>query len=575
MRPVAARVAVSMLALTLFAQPEARGETEAIDCAERMAQHAGAWRALPPGTATRLKSAISGGEPELHLFEANLVCDEIDAVICTRPEGEGSCAHLLLSDPDRGCQGPVAGPYCVAWEDSLAPAELRQPILDRLKERAPRDVWMPVERSARASSSPDQARADAALWPMAVSLLALLILLGLGVALGRWTGAPLAARTGVPLAAGLLLAWFAPTISTWDLLGATALVCGACWLTGRREPLTYGLWARVIGVFLVCVVLLEGAVRLLLPTPPQSPPPQQARLVFTPEARESACRALYPKAYPDALPTMNNTKGRVVVHLGDSMVFGTGVSPGARFTQLLDQKSPDAHHLNAGFPGTGPDHHLSVLRAWLPSAKPDAVILYLYPGNDLVDMDRAYACCDHGPLLGAKLETRCQDPRWSFPMGALLARSPAPYPLRAASSHLHLAAHLSATFSRLTAALEPSLGDAAGTEEAEAAWDRYTGALGAIRDLAAEHQVTLTAVLLPTRVVLEPGAAPSHAQGVGDRMLKIAQQESLQVLDARPWITPLAQDGSYAHLFGDGVTWDEHLSEAGHRSLADWLFERL
>ena len=58
-------------------------------------------------------------------------------------------------------------------------------------------------------------------------------------------------------------------------------------------------------------------------------------------------------------------------------------------------------------------------------------------------------------------------------------------------------------------------------------------------------------------------------------MLKIAQQESLQVLDARPWIAPLAQDGSYAHLFGDGVTWDEHLSQAGHRSLADWLFERL
>ena len=54
-----------------------------------MAQHAGAWRALPPGTATRLKSAIGGGSPSF-LFEANLVCDEIDAVICTRPERRGS-----------------------------------------------------------------------------------------------------------------------------------------------------------------------------------------------------------------------------------------------------------------------------------------------------------------------------------------------------------------------------------------------------------------------------------------------------------------------------------------------------
>ena len=257
------------------------------------------------------------------------------------------------------------------------------------------------------------------------------------------------------------------------------------------------------------------------------------------------------------------------------MVYGTGVGSDDRFTTLLSAKSPDAQHLNAGFPGTGPDHHLTVLRAWLPALKPDAVVLYLYPGNDLLDLDRPYACCDHGPLLGSHFESRCQAPSWAFPFRALLARSPAPYPLRASSAHLHLAAHLSAAFSRVTASLEPSLGDAAGTQEAESAWSRYGGSLAAIRDLTAEHKVTLTAVLLPTRVALEPGAAPSHATGVADRMLTVARQESLQVLDARPWIAPLAQDGSYAHLFGDGVTWDEHLSEAGHESFATWLFERL
>ena len=125
-----------------------------------------------------------------------------------------------------------------------------------------------------------------------------------------------------------------------------------CLLAYRStEPLTYGLWARVVGMFLICVVILEGAVRLLLPTPPQSPPPQQARLVFTPEARERLPRAL-PRP-TRTLPTMNKTKGRVVVHLGDSMVFGTGVSPEARFTRLLDQE-PRRPSPQRAFPGRGP-----------------------------------------------------------------------------------------------------------------------------------------------------------------------------------------------------------------------------
>ncbi len=543
-----------------------------------MAHHVGAWRALPPGTASELKRAIMGGEPELHLWEAQLVCDEIDAVICTREEGQGSCAHLMLSDPDRGCEGSRAGPYCAVWEDQRAPEELRGPILKRLDERAERDVWRPVERSESAAQAPGaRATSEAASWPMIASLVVLLLLVWLGALLGRFTqlSLGLGLRVSLPLALGLLTAWLAPAISTWDLLGAASILSGAAWLSGRPQGLSRGTCVRLLAALVVSALILEVAVRLLLGSPPQSPPPQQARLVFSPEARESACMALFPADYPGIMAQSTQAHDRVVLHLGDSMVYGTGVEPADRFTSLLSRRSRDAEHLNAGFPGTGPDHHLGVLRAWLPALKPTAVVLYLYPGNDLLDLDRAYACCDHGPLLDSTFESRCETPSWSFPLTALLARSPAPYPLRAASAHLDLAAHLSAAFSRATANLEPSLGDAAGTPEAQEAWGRYAGSLGEIRDLAAKHGVTLTAVLLPTRVALEPGAAPSHAAVVGDRMLEVARQESLQVLDARPWIAPLARDGSYAHLFGDGVTWDEHLSEAGHEALAGWLFERL
>jgi lysophospholipase L1-like esterase len=271
----------------------------------------------------------------------------------------------------------------------------------------------------------------------------------------------------------------------------------------------------------------------------------------------------------------NRGTERLVLHIGDSMVYGTGVGPEERFTHLLESAGAGTRHLNGGFPGTGPDHHLQVLRAWLPLLKPDALVLYLYPGNDLLDLDRPYACCDHGPLLDAGLKTRCPTPRWSFPLRALLARSPPPYPLRAASSHLVIAAHLSAAFSRVVSLLEPHLGEAAGGAEEEQAWARYGGILSAVRELAAERDLPLSAVLLPTRVALEPGAAPSHAQGVAERMAQVARQESLRLLDARDWIAPLAREGSYGHLFGDGVRWDEHLSAEGHRSLAAWLAERL
>jgi hypothetical protein len=99
--------------------------------------------------------------------------------------------------------------------------------------------------------------------------------------------------------------------------------------------------------------------------------------------------------------------------------------------------------------------------------------------------------------------------------------------------------------------------------------------LGAIRDIAQSQHVNLIAVLLPTRVALEPGAAPSHAQSVSDKMAAVVKQESIQLLDARPLFADQGRDGTYAHLFGDGSKWDEHLSVAGHELLAGWLAKRL
>jgi hypothetical protein len=104
---------------------------------------------------------------------------------------------------------------------------------------------------------------------------------------------------------------------------------------------------------------------------------------------------------------------------------------------------------------------------------------------------------------------------------------------------------------------------------------RYGQVLGAIRALSEQHRVALTAVLLPTRAALEPGAMPGHAAGVGDQMAEVATTQTIRLLDARPVFEGLGEGGSYAHLFGDRVTWDEHLGRLGHQALADWLASRL
>jgi hypothetical protein len=191
------------------AVPSARAEP--VDCAARMAEHAGAWRALPPGTATQLRRAISGGEPPLYLWEGALVCDEIDAIVCTQEEGQGTCAHLLLTDPDRGCPGKIAGPYCAIWEEGKAPAELRAPILTRLDDRAPQDVWRSVEKSDTAAREENPgARAEPDLWPMVASVFALLLLIVLGLRLGALPIGPLALRVAAPMALTFACAWLWP-----------------------------------------------------------------------------------------------------------------------------------------------------------------------------------------------------------------------------------------------------------------------------------------------------------------------------------------------------------------------------
>ena len=559
--------------------PAPPASTQALheDCSAWLAETPDAWRALPPQTLDALGARLEGGSPALYLWQGTLVCDHIEATLCTEAQGRGRCVELRLGDPERGCEPPSDGPFCLQPKAEGESASMLALVRERLDGWSSDEVWRSVEREGVKGADAAQARGPRvapALWPMALGVLSLFGLIGLGILWGRLAWLSLSARAFVPPLVALLVGHLWPELSTWDLIFAGLVLGGAGWTRGRYGPIAPPTWGRFILTLLFALALGEGAARLVLPPPDPLPPPQAARLLFEPEARERSCQAIYPGLYPDAKPPSRAKQG-IVLHLGDSMVEGQEVAPSERFTAILSEEDEATQHLNAGFAGTGPDHHLRVLRAWWPLLEPEVVVLYLYPGNDLLDLDRDYACCGHGPLLDGGLESRCEAPQWAFPLQALLARSPPPYLLRALSGHSRFAAHLTGGFSRLALVLEPRLGEAAGGVEPEEAWARYRDVMVAIKRFVSDRGATLHIVLLPTRAALEPEGEASRTLEVGDRIAEVLRLAQIPAWDARPMFRTLGRQGSFAHLFSDLGPYNEHLGKEGHRALANWLLGRL
>ncbi len=80
--------------------------------------------------------------------------------------------------------------------------------------------------------------------------------------------------------------------------------------------------------------------------------------------------------------------GPRVIVLGDSFVWGIGVSYDETFTtvleQALQQTYPGVEVINLGVPGFEPDHYFHLLRHYGIGLQPDAVVLALYVGNDIM-----------------------------------------------------------------------------------------------------------------------------------------------------------------------------------------------
>jgi hypothetical protein len=369
-------------------------------------------------------------------------------------------------------------------------------------------------------------------------------------------------------------------VGAWDVISVGALLAIGLLLGGARVD--WESSSSLVVSSVLALAILEATVRWWLPLPPRFPSPSEAALIFKPSVWDAGCSVLYGSASVEngVRALRHGSASRhvrkdapLVVHLGDSMTYGEGVSDEETFAALLDARQPAVMHRNYGVWAVGTDFEYLLLRRILAEQTPAMVVLHVYVGNDVYDIDRPYACCDAGPLLDygpGGPTARCASARWSFPLTFRLSRSPPPYPLRVATSWSYTARHAAAAFSRLVSRLEPRADFIRTEGEAEeSGWEHFAQILAQLRDELPAN-VDLIVDLLPNRQALEaadPTDLPSYR--AGQRVAQITAKLGIRTLDAWDLLAnAVKRDGSHRYFRDQN---DIHFTPEGHRLVTDWL----
>jgi hypothetical protein len=429
----------------------------------------------------------------------------------------------------------------------------------------------------------------------------LVVLIGLGLLAGPpWIGF-LAARAGLAMvrprgpvgrrilglgvAAALTAAAFLLPWGAWDA-SLSAVLGGLGVLRGLRKPVA-GAWRTDAGVLaaVLCVLgLLELTERVLGHRAQGVLPPGEALLFLDPREQSAfeaeACRVLYPAADSAVVRTRlalsSEGRPRVVLHLGDSMVYWFQVTPSESAIPKLDELDRAVRHVSAAVPPTDQAFQWLALRRWWPLVHPDVVVVHVCQQNDGAVDTYHYPCCRPDTLLDLSTDPpreRCPEPRtvegrWDG-LRSWLERSPPPYPLRVAVAGSAFAQHAVEAFAALGRGGPHAGGDR---------WPEYRRVLSALRDECRGRGVPLVAVLAPQRAELEPDE-PQHGAAAASRSRFRATFADLGIplLDAHEVFAPEVARGGTSPFF-QSEAWsprDMHLTARGHALLASWLVEAL
>ncbi len=360
---------------------------------------------------------------------------------------------------------------------------------------------------------------------------------------------------------------------------ALLLVVGlsAHWFGAHRPRLA---WLVTGATTVLAFLAAEGGVRAFVAAPPTFPNAGEAHLLADASRLDFGCQALFDPEPPSPLrhdPVLL-ARPRRVLHLGDSMVAGNGLtSQEDNFTALLDRRHSDVWNVNAGDPGTTMDTHLLWLRKHLAQVKPELVVVYALTVNDVDEMDRPYVCCGMGPLLNYEPTgpiSRCPVEQVREPLLYFIAYSPPPLPLRAATAVSHLARHAMLGLGQASAQfadtfVRPRMGTESGTETQ---WRHFALALSAMKLEVAGAHASFVLVVLPSRRALG-SSKPERTLGFATqrRMVRLGEEAGIRTLDAWALFADVVRTDGTKAWFVDPPAWDCHFNAAGHARLADWL----
>ena len=391
--------------------------------------------------------------------------------------------------------------------------------------------------------------------------------------------------------------WDALTVGTSLGVGLLAGMRG--WRPGREFV---ALAALAFASTVLSAAIGEVALRIVLPHAPSFPPPETANVTLPGRMRLDAwtvdhrgnisaiCRVVFGPSwpwtvldydwrirrihFPDQWRRPPGTT-RVVLHIGDSMVYGEGVGENEVFTSVLGRAEPTTAHVNAGVSGIGPEEYLALGRAWIPAVRPDLVVTFFFVGNDIDPVLAAFPCCDMGPLYAfddAGVQTRCPSPRPASARFAHVQRyiqdSPPPLALRLLTGRSIFARHLAGAMIR----------HAPGTLviNEEEAWRRAEIVFRAMRDDAERAGARFAVVVLPLRTaLLRTDSQSMAARSVRDRIVRMTTGLGIVTLDAWGAFEDAARRTDEERWFATERQDDVHFSAAGHQLLADWLAPRL
>jgi hypothetical protein len=405
--------------------------------------------------------------------------------------------------------------------------------------------------------------------------------------------------TLVPIAAGLSAGLLLRRGAEWARLLAIGLPL--CALPGLCRVLPISFWdlAWIVGGWLLGMALgrpgvrpqglvlagftalaggagVEAAARHLLP--PQTRmasllPPGDPVLTYEAPGREHpACYAFDTTRFP---PWPEHRRGGVIrpgpriVHLGDSMVFGTGVQSEEAFTADLERLDPGFAHINFGIPGSSTDAQFVALNTWLERIKPSRVVLHFFVANDIDELDRGYACTNGEPFVryDSMAAPRYAAPVWGFNAAMAVAEAPPPYALRVLSPSSAAVRWGLRGF----AALGQSLSRLFDHEPPEAVrWAHLDLILRTLKNDLDRRGIPLAVSVLPSRTIL----AAQYPESEPDwqiRLNVLTLLHRLGIPAGDPWSylrDIVERKGVEAILLPGG---DFHFNPEGHRRYAEWL----